>query len=143
MSQFLTFDDVEDHVSWLPDDTLITLAAGPHETEDGSEFPDCRVCEALDRLDTMPVSERTKLHARDLRTWHEVLLGDLPEYIDVAHATNAPYDFEDLIEDTSARALRVYGELMGALSYARCCAIYAAARAQLANRRTAGGQIAA
>jgi hypothetical protein len=132
VSQFLTFEAVDHHVSCLPRDVLDTLALGPHEpdpddTADGADDrrdaqeARCRVCDALNPLAQRERVGRAALHAKELLDWHEVAAVDLFEFADAAGV--------DLLDDDEeGPPSAVLRELLGALSYTRCCLIYAFAQ---------------
>jgi hypothetical protein len=109
-------------VACLPPSTLEELAEGPLPDGDGDERDVCRVCRALEDLTSSGP-------AKELREWH--------------HHVNIPVDIR--VEMAAAQAgtprflaprfLDKVREVLRALTYARCCAIYAAARAELAERQ--------
>lgn len=127
MGQFLTLEEVEHHVGWMPREAKQRLALGPYEAEEGEAPTGCRVCEAL-----KPVAlqqDRFGMHAMELLAWHEVD-STLGEYVDRAYPNGSPWDtsLDRVLARLDARALRVILELNGACSYARCCVIYMLAR---------------
>lgn len=129
----LTFEDVEHHVSCLPRDVIERLALGPVDDGDaplGAKAP-CRVCDVLGPLRGTP--SRAALHANELLVWHDINVGTLGEFADDADVELV--DALGLEENPAADKFdRV---VFGALAYARCCAIYALARALATSIRSA------
>lgn len=119
----LTYSEVQKFVSFLPDTALAELAKGPlpDEPQGTCRASNCRVCAALDPF-TSSGPANVLLEWHDLTTKSFKLLGDI---IDRPYA--APDIEEALLDDMQG--------LVGACSYARCCAIYAAASAELCRRR--------
>lgn len=137
MSQFLSFEDVDGHVSWLPAFVLERLAFGPLEESGGEESPPCQVCDVLGPLleaeRQVGVSGRVLFHARELFAWHEVRVEDLGEFADRADPGQGLGETFDLSDRELER--RVFAEVMGAATYARCCVIYSVAARYWALRR--------
>lgn len=140
MSVGLTYEDVEHHVTHLPKIVREHLALGPIEPQELADvdgevteevakalLEPCRVCDALGEGGrNLPKAshQRDRLHAHELWAWHDVSAVDLIELADQAGLSD-----EALEEDSTPSLLM--REVLGALSYARCCAIYSAANASL------------
>jgi hypothetical protein len=139
MSGQLTFEDVEHHVSCLPAIVVEHLALGPHPEADqalGGSSDLCRVCEALGeggRRLPKGAHERDRMHAHELWTWHDIAVTDLLEL-----AEELGVDGEDAITGMTVTpaAEETLKAVLGALSYARCCTIYALARGLAEARRS-------
>lgn len=117
----LPLEEVRRLIEFLSDATLHELAEGPlPDLEPGDpgyvDAGDCRVCQALGPLTSSGP-------AKALLTWHDLVT----ESFDIVRGfTRAEVD---------RPIVREVQEMIGALSYARCCTIYALADAELARRR--------
>lgn len=123
----LTFEEIEGHIAKLADSTLERLAEGPLPA-DKDDGHDCRVCMVLGQY-----SHGIVPSAEALKTWHE-FFDETPKLDAVTKGWRShPGTEEERHEVRSAAA--EWKTCSGAYSYARCCTIYFAARAELERRR--------
>lgn len=120
-SEGLDFDEIKRTVGSLTDRTLKTLAEGPLPEMEGRDWKEtCRICEVLEKL-------KSNAGAVALMEWHDLVGRGYSLIGAVVH--------EDLKDDIERGLTEEIGMAMGDLSYARCIAVYFAARAELEERR--------
>lgn len=116
----LTLDEVRRLVGFLPVHTLAELAKGPlpdlgpHDAG-YTEARDCRVCNTLREY---PQSGP----AKTLMIWHDFVTEGFDLIVEM------------IGEGHDHPVVRQVQGFIGALSYSRCCTIYAAAQALIAER---------
>lgn len=117
----LTYEELCRYVSFFSGATLAELAKGPLPDDAGLNRADgCRVCAALEKMTHSGP-------ANVLMEWHDFVSKSFQLLGDIIEGNHAEGIEEALIDDMQG--------LVGACSYARCCAIYGAASAELERRR--------
>lgn len=118
----LTYAEVKKFVSFLPDAALAELVKGPlpDEPQGTRRESNCRVCAALEPLTASGP-------ANVLLEWHDFVSKSFQLLGDIIEGNHDDEIEQGLIDDMQG--------LVGACSYARCCAIYATAAAELCGRQ--------
>lgn len=125
----LDFDQLQRYVACLPDKALKLLSVGP--VEEGCI--ECGVCHALE--DLLPENPKESPEAMGKVTFSAYVLQEWHDSLSFSDKYNSTFEKRIIHPETYEYVQKEALQVLGSLMYARCCAIYSTATAELLKRK--------